>query len=71
MAVPESACEYLPIDEGDHETPRQPKIYLPFAKPFGFIFIILLQIVELSVILFLTVSLHQAWQDIPPRPCEP
>ncbi len=69
MVVSESACNYLPIDEGDHETPRQPKNGIPFAKPFGFIFIIV-QIVELSIILFLTVSLHQAWQDIAPRPCE-
>ncbi|KAI0008135.1 hypothetical protein F4779DRAFT_588532 [Xylariaceae sp. FL0662B] len=66
MAVSESTCDYLPIDGGDHETRRQLKICIPFAKPFGFIFVIV-QIVELSVILFLTMSLHQAWQDIPPH----
>ncbi|KAI1655462.1 hypothetical protein F4813DRAFT_367087 [Daldinia decipiens] len=64
MAVPESECNYLPIGDGDHETPQQPKFRIRFGKPFGFIFIIV-QIVELSAILLLTVSLHQARQDIP------
>ena len=69
MAPSDSACKYLPIDDDDHEKPRKPKLFMPLAKPSSLILIIV-QIVELSVILFLSVSLHQAWKDTNPHPCE-